>query len=141
MKTFLFFFLSVLSIQGFAQRIDTIDLVNHLGTIYPVKDKVTLSNGEFKQLIGSNKMAGYHLRKARILKGGQIATFTLSSIVLIAAFISEDDVYFYGLLGASAILTGLSYAIFDEPYNRQMLLAIKKYNEGIKASAVSPPER
>lgn len=135
MKTIALFILTIFSFQAYAQRIDTLDFVNHLGTIYPVKDKVTLTNAELKQIIMANEYAMKHLKKARLIRAGEIATHTLSVLVLIAALAVEEEDYFWGLLGISAGITGVAYIVYQEPYNKQMLLAIKMYNEGVKAEA------
>ena len=129
------FFLLFVFCNVKAQKPDTLDLVNHLGYIYPVKDKVTLGNGEFKRIIISNKEAVKYLNRARWIKGAQIATEVIAFVPMFIAIIniplpSINENVFWALIVSSAAISGIAYVAYLEPYNRNMLKALKTYNAG-----------
>lgn len=132
------FFLVFIFCNVKAQKPDTLDLVNHLGYIYPVKDKVTLGNGEFKRIIISNKEAVKYLNRARWIKGAQIATEVIAFVPLVIAITyitpstspSLNENVFWALVASSAAISGIAYVAYLEPYNRNILKALKTYNAG-----------
>jgi len=130
------FFLVFIFCNVKAQKPDTLDLVNHLGYIYPVKDKVTLGNGEFKRIIKSNKEAVKYLNRARWIKGAQIATEVIAFVPLVMAISytipsnPSNEKAFWTLLVTSAAISGIAYVAYLEPYNRNILKALKTYNAG-----------
>ena len=130
------FFLLFIFCNVKAQKPDTLDLVNHLGYIYPVKDKVTLGNGEFNRIIKSNKKAVKYLNRARWIKGAQIATEVIAFVPLVIAVSyimpsnSSNEKVFWTLLITSSAISGIAYVAYLEPYNRNILKALKTYNAG-----------
>jgi hypothetical protein len=129
------FFLIFVFCNVKAQRPDTLDLVNHLGYIYPVKDKVTLGNGEFNRIIKSNKEAVKYLNRARWIKGAQIATEVIAFVPLAIAISyipspSLNENVLWALVASSAAISGIAYVAYLEPYNRNILKALKTYNAG-----------
>ena len=129
------FFLIFVFCNVKAQRPDTLDLVNHFGYIYPVKDKVTLGNGEFNRIIKSNKEAVKYLNRARWIKGAQIATEVIAFVPLAIAISyipspSLNENVLWALVASSAAISGIAYVAYLEPYNRNILKALKTYNAG-----------
>ena len=127
------FFLIFVFCNVKAQRPDTLDLVNHFGYIYPVKDKVTLGNGEFNRIIKSNKEAVKYLNRARWIKGAQIATEVIAFVPLAIAISyipspSLNENVLWALVASSAAISGIAYVAYLEPYNRNILKALKTYN-------------
>jgi hypothetical protein len=127
------FFLVFIFCNVKAQKPDTLDLVNHLGYIYPVKDKVTLGNGEFNRIIKSNKEAVKYLNRARWIKGAQIATEVIAFVPLAIAISyipspSLNENVLWALVASSAAISGIAYVAYLEPYNRNILKALKTYN-------------
>lgn len=124
------FFLVFICCNVKAQKPDTLDLVNHLGYIYPVKDRVTLGNGELNRIIKPNKKAVKYLNKARWIKGAYIATEVIAFVPLLYAFLSTNENAFWTGLITSAAISGIASVAYVGPYNRNILMAIKIYNAG-----------
>ena len=122
------FFLVFIFCNVKAQKPDTLDLVNHLGYIYPVKDKVTLGNGEFKTIIGPNREAQKYLNNARWIKAAYIATDVIAIVPLVYAIASPNENAFWTGIVTSAAIQGIAYVAYLEPYNRNILKALKTYN-------------
>jgi hypothetical protein len=129
----IFFCMSFLLLSYFtaySQQRDSVDYVNHFGVIFPVQNKSTLSNPEFKKLIKDNKLALSSLRKARLVRAAEISADILALIpLLIGASVENDNVFLIGLGGYAAITT-LSTLISRPHYNRHIENAIKLYNMG-----------
>jgi len=123
-------FLLLGSLNAISQQRDSIDFVNHFEVIFPVKNKSTLSNPEFKKLIKDNKLALASLRKARLVRTAEITADVLAVIPLVIGLGSENDVIFLGGIGSYAAITTLSTLISRPHYNRHIENAIKLYNMG-----------
>lgn len=123
-------FLLLSSLNAISQQRDSIDFVNHFGVIFPVQNKSTLSNPEFKKLIKGNKLAQTSLRKARLVRTAEISADIIAVIPLVIGLGSENDVIFLGGIGTYAALTTLSTVISRQYYNRHIENAIKLYNMG-----------
>jgi hypothetical protein len=116
-----------------AQTDNTIDYVNHFGTVFPVSNKNSLSNPEFKRVIAGNKFAMQSLRKARWIRTAEITVDILAIVPLVVGISAENDAVFLGGVGLYAATIGLSYVMFREPYNRHIKNAIEFYNKGLPA--------
>lgn len=123
-------FLLLSSLNAISQQRDSIDFVNHFGVIFPVQNKSTLYNPEFKKLIKGNKLALTSLRKARLVRTAEISADIIAVIPLVIGLGSENDVIFLGGIGTYAALTTLSTVISRQYYNRHIENAIKLYNMG-----------
>jgi hypothetical protein len=123
-------FLLLSCCTAFSQQKDSIDFVKHFGVIFPVQNKSTLSNPEFKKLIKGNKLALASLRKARLVRTAELSADILAVIPLVIGLGSENDVIVLGGIGGYAAITTLSTLISRPHYNRHLENAIKLYNMG-----------
>lgn len=123
-------FLLLSSWNAAAQQKDSIDFVNHFGVVFPVQNKASLSNPEFKKLIKDNKLAMASLRKARWVRAAEFTADVLAIIPLVVGLSSENDIGFLAGVGSYAAIITLSTTISRPHYNRHIENAIKLYNMG-----------
>lgn len=118
------------SLSSWAQEKDSIDFVNHFGVVFPVQNKASLSNPEFKKIIKGNKYAMASLRKARWVRTAEFTADILAVIPLVVGITAENDTAFLIGVGGYATIIALSTTISRPHYNRHMENAIKFYNMG-----------
>jgi hypothetical protein len=126
--TFILFF-ALAAITTKSQTLDTLDYVNHYGVVFPVLEKASLSNPELKKIVKPYPEAHKEFKRMRMLKHAEIALFVVSMVPLIYAIGAESEQQFWIGLGLSAVISGVSYALINEPYNRRMRKTIEVYNK------------
>lgn len=124
----LYFFVSI-AFLGNSQTADTLDYVNHFGTVFPVKSNASLSNPELKQLVKEYPEAYKEFKKMRTLKHVEVALFFVSLVPLTYAIVAENSQQFWIGVGVSGLISGLSYTLLTDPYNRRMKKTIDTYNK------------
>lgn len=112
---------------------DTLDYVEHSGTIFIVKDKKTLSFPEIKRIIKNNPAAFEQFKKARRIRNLAFVLETVSTASLLVGLISENDQVFLIGAGGSVIITSLQFALLPEPYNNALLECIEEYNSTFRS--------
>lgn len=127
-KLILILFLIILGLQGKSQTVDTLDYIDHYGTIFPVLNKNTLSNVELKILVRDYPEALKDFRKARLIRHTEVAVSILSLVPLVYAIESTTPLQFWIGIGLSGLISGASHVLLKDPYNRRMRRAIKTYN-------------
>lgn len=128
-KITLILLFALATITAKSQTLDTLDYVNHYGVVFPVLEKTSLSNPELKKLVKPYPEAHKEFNRMRMLKHAEIALFVVSMVPLIYAIGAENDQQFWIGLGLSAVISGVSYALINEPYNRRMRKTIEVYNK------------
>jgi hypothetical protein len=128
-KLILFYFFAAIAFLGNSQSLDTLDYVNHFGTVFPVKSNESLSNPELKQLVKEYPEAYKEFKKMRTLKHIEVTLFFVSLVPLTYAIVAENSQQFWIGVGVSGLISGLSYTLLTDPYNRRMKKTIDTYNK------------
>ncbi len=83
-------FFTLATITAKSQTLDTLDYVNHYNTIFPIREKATLSNTELKKLVKPYPEAYKEFKKMRMLKHAEFALLVVSIVPFVYAIGSEN---------------------------------------------------
>ncbi len=111
---------------------DSLDYIEHNGTIFIVKDKKTLSFPEIKRIVKNNPAAFTQFKKARRIRNIAFILETVSTASLVVGLVAENDNVFLIGAGGSILITSLQLALLPDPYNNALLNCLEEFNHPLR---------